>query len=36
MFQRQVWVVVVEKHTLVGSSVSPHRQFVCDRNEVLK
>jgi hypothetical protein len=36
MFQRQVRVVVAERHTLARSSVSLHRQSVCDRNEVPK
>jgi hypothetical protein len=36
MFQHQVRVVVAERHTLARSSVSPHRQSVCDRNEVPK
>ncbi len=36
MFQRQVWVVVWERETLIGSSVSLHRQCVYDRNEVSK
>jgi hypothetical protein len=28
MFQRQVRVVVAEKHTLTGSSVSPHQPSI--------
>jgi hypothetical protein len=35
-FQRQVRFMVAERHTLTESFVSPHRQSVCDKNDIPK